>query len=329
MKLAKGTLQLTILLGVVILILVGIVGYLIWKIQKQPAPTSPTPPPPSTIPSPTPPQPPAPPQTSLKLLYPKGGEVWKEGETYKIKWEAKGVKKVNIEYGDGKNYFIVQNYPADKGEYEWTPKGIVEQYEGFVTKPLAEIQIKISVWDAENPNLYDKSDDITLISQETADWKVYRNEEYGFEFRYPKQINFGNGSEQLIVKENFSPVNAVFVAYVEKPFIFSVIIKQKPKDFSTLLNYVKNRVAEINNIKDSAAPIHAVFDEIVINNINGFKIETTAADVFESTDVEIYFEKWNYLVTINYRYKKALQEPSEVLQFKTIQKILSTFKFIQ
>ena len=329
MKLAKGTLQLTILLGVVILILVGIVGYLIWKIQKQPAPTSPTPPPPSTIPSPTPPQPPAPPQTSLKLLYPKGGEVWKEGETYKIKWEAKGVKKVNIEYGDGKSYFIVQDYPADKGEYEWTPKGIVEQYEGFVTKPLAEIQIKISVWDAENPNLYDKSDDITLISQETADWKVYRNEEYGFEFRYPKQINSGNGSEQLIVKENFSPVNAVFVAYVEKPFIFSVIIKQKPKDFSTLLNYVKNRVAEINNIKDSAAPIHAVFDEIVINNINGFKIETTAADVFESTDVEIYFEKWNYLVTINYRYKKALQEPSEVLQFKTIQKILSTFKFIQ
>ena len=172
MNLTKGTLQLTILLGVVILILVGIVGYLVWKVQKHP----------------TPPTPPTPPQTSLKLLYPKGEEVWKERETYKIKWEAKGVKKVNIEYGYGKSYFVVQNYSADKGEYEWTPQGIVEQYEGFVMKPLAEVQIKISVWDAENPNLYDKSDDITLISQETADWKVYRNEEYGFEFRYPKNM---------------------------------------------------------------------------------------------------------------------------------------------
>lgn len=31
---------------------------------------------------------------------------------------------------------------------------------------------------------------VDLVEDKTADWKVYTNEEYGFEFRYPKEYNF-------------------------------------------------------------------------------------------------------------------------------------------
>jgi len=253
MNLTKGTLQLTILLGVVILILVGIVGYLVWKVQKHP----------------TPPTPPTPPQTSLKLLYPKGGEVWKERETYKIKWEAKGVKKVNIEYGDGKSYFVVQNYPADKGEYEWTPQGIVEQYEGFVMKPLAEVQIKISIWDSEHPNLYDKSDDITLISQETADWKVYRNEEYGFEFRYPNEWNNVKQTGDTIMFINSSSQYSG-----ERPADFVVRIYQKPSNL-LLEEWVKN-LKDIKSEEEITGRIPKGFFE-ELNGHSFYLIKTTSA----------------------------------------------------
>jgi len=303
MNLTKGTLQLTILLGIVILILVGIVGYLVWKVQKQPTPTPPTPPTPSTNTSPTPPQP----QTSLKLLYPKGGEVWKEGETYKIKWESKDVKKVNIEYGDGKSYFIVQDYPADKGEYEWTPQGIVEQYEGFVMKPLAEVQIKISIWDSENPNLFDKSDDITLISQETADWKTYRNEEYGFEFRYPNEWNNVKQSGDTIMFMDSSSQWADFV----------VRIYQKPLNLS-LEEWVKN-LKDIKSEKEITGKIPKGFFE-ELNGYSFYLIKTTSA--LSATFIKnAFIEKKGVVV----RFSKDLVKREDE---RIIDLILQTFSWL-
>ena len=297
MNLTKGTLQLTILLGVVILILVGIVGYLVWKVQKHP----------------TPPTPPTPPQTSLKLLYPKGGEVWKEGETYKIKWETKGVKKVNIEYGDGKSYFVVQDYPADKGEYEWTPQGIVEQYEGFVMKPLAEVQIKISVWDAENPNLYDKSDDITLISQETADWKTYRNEKYGFEFEYPK-----------IYDE-------------EKEYQLCRISESKDKNFITLAGRIQISVLDSNGLN-----LNEYIDSLIEEG--RLQIETKAVEGDKATITYRIQDSLAYGI-INFYINKlkndgkiymiALERPFNLCDYnqtsiwEVYDKVVSSFRFIE
>jgi hypothetical protein len=102
----------------------------------------------------------------IKILSPNGGEEWKEGKTYTIKWESSGVNKVNIEYGDGKSWYIEQDYPAETGEYSWTPQGIISQYEGFVyPEDLTEVNIKIGIWDAENSNIFDKSDESFILNE--------------------------------------------------------------------------------------------------------------------------------------------------------------------
>lgn len=113
----------------------------------------------------------------IKILSPDGGEEWEEGKTHTIKWQSSGVNKVNIEYGDGKSWHIELGYPAEIGEYSWTPKEVISQYEGFTGKDLTEINVKIGIWDAENANIFDKSDNSFILIEEgkTADQDIYRN----------------------------------------------------------------------------------------------------------------------------------------------------------
>jgi len=99
----------------------------------------------------------------IKVISPNGGESWQEGNTYKILWNSKGVKAVDIVYNRAKGWTVVTNYPAEKGEYLWTPVGIVKQYEGFVGKDLSKVDLKISIFDSENLSIFDESDDYFSI----------------------------------------------------------------------------------------------------------------------------------------------------------------------
>jgi len=103
----------------------------------------------------------------ITVISPNGGEEWIEGNTYKIKWESDGVDKVNIEYGNGKSWFIVRDYPADAGEYSWTPTGIIDHYEGFFyPDELNEVDIKILIFDAESSGVSDFSDNhFSIVSE--------------------------------------------------------------------------------------------------------------------------------------------------------------------
>jgi hypothetical protein len=61
----------------------------------------------------------------LNLLSPNGGEKWKAGESYEIKWESQGIEKIAIEivdwsYSPMSSVTIVEDYPADLGKYLWS-----------------------------------------------------------------------------------------------------------------------------------------------------------------------------------------------------------------
>jgi len=172
----------------------------------------------------------------------------------------------------------------------------------------------------------------SITDNETANWKTYRNDKYGFSFKYPEEINLGKGPTQITVKENLNPFKAVFVAYIEKPFTVGFKVLEKPQGFSNLEGYIKTETENINKVRDSAAPISAEFSEFTINDINGFTIKTTAGDALGNTDVGIYFEKIGYLFVIHYSYSKSLlegQDPLESSKYHTIQKIISTFRFLK
>ena len=70
----------------------------------------------------------------LCLLSPNGGERWKTGKSYEIKWESEGIDKIAIEIVNwsslpGSSATIVKDFPANLGKYLWfIPSDISELY---------------------------------------------------------------------------------------------------------------------------------------------------------------------------------------------------------
>lgn len=60
----------------------------------------------------------------LEVISPVGGESWEIGETYEIKWKARGVDRVGIVLFNGeKPEWIVENISASLEKYEWEIQG--------------------------------------------------------------------------------------------------------------------------------------------------------------------------------------------------------------
>jgi hypothetical protein len=62
-------------------------------------------------------------QKSLKLVLPKGKEIWQAGKTYQITWKARNIQKVGITLIKDKepkeSEWIVKDFPAGKKKYDW------------------------------------------------------------------------------------------------------------------------------------------------------------------------------------------------------------------
>lgn len=60
---------------------------------------------------------------SIKIISPKGGEIWKIGTTYAIKWISNDIQNIKIEYSINAGVtwkLITQHYPASNGYFSWT-----------------------------------------------------------------------------------------------------------------------------------------------------------------------------------------------------------------
>lgn len=198
---------------------------------------------------------------------------------------------------------------------------------------------------------------------ETADWKTYQNEEYGFEVKYPATIIFpALGKPQSftlvfseIPKSQITDPSVLFTGII-RIIDLSVIIKNKPSGFSNLEKYVEE-IAEslkepVNELPSGIGIVYGTevkIEKINLGNEKGFAVisipqpppKEKLSYLIPKT-VSIYLERLNWIYILVYSYMPTFIETPEVfkgdrekegqivdakLKYQTIQKILSTFKF--
>jgi|AntAceMinimDraft_16_1070373.scaffolds.fasta_scaffold03461_6 hypothetical protein len=168
----------------VVIVAGGLITWQVWPAGEVPSPSPIVSPTSTSTPTPTPTPDPIPtPDPYIKVISPNGGEEWEIGESYNIVWESAGLEEfadnliVSL-FNEGEGYTnLVSNISISTNEYSWIIGSEIEagdSYKVMVTTPGAS-----GISDASNICFS------IVAKDETADWKTYTNEEYGFNFKYP------------------------------------------------------------------------------------------------------------------------------------------------
>lgn len=122
----------------------------------------------------------------VKLISPRGGEVWEEGKAYEIRWESKGVDEVYIAAAvGGKDKGLVESDGSSKidarcGKVSWKiPVGFVT---GFGVS--RSDRVRIMIFDIQNSAILSVSDYFTIegaratVTDPSAENKGQKQDEY-------------------------------------------------------------------------------------------------------------------------------------------------------
>lgn len=187
---------------------------------------------------------------------------------------------------------------------------------------LAVIVLAVSFWFwAQKQKNTQKPVEEVIVNQEqkntdidTSDWKTYRNEELGIEFKYPDDWN--------IYTEGDNYANLNWSQSKERPG-FQIMVRQNPGN-STVFDFY-NGIKENKKIQGNEGLInwyeasYSNFKEIYIDNIKAINF-ISPVGIEELTAVAI--PKDNLIFEI------IIRGPKEIEKNGKYETILSTFKFI-
>ncbi len=182
-------------------------------------------------------------------------------------------------------------------------------------------------------NLSDLSDGKTAENNnsnidETADWKVYKNEEYGFEVRYPENYSLEQGVYTSDEKYRKSWVQLTNPEWSDQKVNNPSLIIDLIETELSLEEYIKE-MGDKGSIMDETCSKEAIYcslkekGDIYIGdgNILGLQFSSAAAS---GSDEHILVKNKGYIIDLR-KHNSGMGEFSDDIY----RKILSTFKFIE
>ena len=199
----------------------------------------------------------------IKLILPNGGEQLVVGNAYNITWDSSGIDKVDIGYRRDNDAEIMgwigQQISASEGSYNWT---VTEEVFWGDTVQQDSFQIVIGKssfgpgllgLNLQNGETIDSSDSDFIISRkdEIANWQTYRNEEYGFEIKYPQDWQVNNLTSEIKISKSGS---------------FLEIVENKNDNNLTLDEWFKEET-----IINGRPTVKAAAKKILINGVGAYR----------------------------------------------------------
>ena len=173
-----------------------------------------------------------------------------------------------------------------------------------------------------------------FIADETANWKTYRNDEYGFEFKYPENIlslkQEGGGKIHLshsVSWADYHPCDLRGVGRVDSVVDFSFDLEVVQKNLAKAVKE-KNQYFTVNFTDGGLIKEEGTAKEFIAGSYKGYSLEV----IVEGCGEFNYYLPLNQAATLfvkrPYIYYVASKEAiSLAAQDELLKKILATFKF--
>jgi hypothetical protein len=182
---------------------------------------------------------------------------------------------------------------------------------------------------------FKKNGDVASTSEiDISTWKTYRNEEYGFEVKYPSNFNFElDDIKKLSLGQNLS-VKIIDQSLKYPPYFGMYFGLEIWKEEGNHNYYNPEQIPEISNPEDEYEQVYSAFELRTLNGIKGLEVYDDFCNELYGCDDRFIFErgglKWFLYLNqaIEGRLKEDLMFPAFKLNEAVYQQILSTFKFI-
>ncbi len=183
----------------------------------------------------------------------------------------------------------------------------------------------------------------SIAQVDTSDWKTYRNDEYGFEFRYPKSFKISNegGDFGNLIGYVFSlSIGSTKSINELPPGIFAISIDvldnpqgKSPQDWYSEYYQEQKKLAE-----EESGPFHLVapsyWTPAILNGLSVFQLKQIGYPIAKPYDepavtIFTYASKTYFLGQNNDVREHNVSKDSEETFHNINRKILESFRFIQ